>query len=104
MNTATTLTLGNWTGHLGMGLAERELQCVLGIAAGQTSKELAREFGIEAESVKKRVLSASTKLGALRRAQLVAVAISKGIITLAMSVSPDPQDQRDQSTDGIFLA
>lgn len=92
MNTATTLTLGNWTGHLGMGLALRELQCVLGIASGQTSKELARDLGVHPESIKKRVLAASTKLGVTRRAQLVAEAMRKGVIsplaaTLALVLS-----------------
>ena len=43
MNAATSITSGNWTGHLGMGLALRELQCVLGIAMGQTSKELGKQ-------------------------------------------------------------
>ncbi|AOE63763.1 helix-turn-helix transcriptional regulator [Pseudomonas corrugata] len=105
MNAATTLTIGNWTGYLGMGLAERELQCVIGIAMGQTSKELARDLGIEAETVKKRVLSASTKLGVLRRAQLVAVAISRGFITLALSSTPDPQHDHNQDKhQSVFIA
>ena len=81
MNAAATVTLGNWTGHLGMGLALRELQCVLGIAMGQTSKELARDLGVQPESIKKRVLAASTKLGVTRRAQLVAEAMRKGVIS-----------------------
>ena len=81
MTTATSITSGNWTGHLGMGLALRELQCVLGIAMGQTSKELARELGVQPESIKKRVLAASTKLGVTRRAQLVAEAMRKGVIS-----------------------
>lgn len=81
MNAATSITSGNWTGHLGMGLALRELQCVLGIALGQTSKELARELGVQPESIKKRVLAASTKLGVTRRAQLVAEAMRKGVIS-----------------------
>lgn len=81
MNAATTLTLGNWIGHLDRGLAMRELQCVLGIAVGQTSKELARDLGVQPESIKKRVLSASTKLGVTRRAQLVAEAMRKGVIS-----------------------
>ncbi|MBA1195767.1 helix-turn-helix transcriptional regulator [Pseudomonas plecoglossicida] len=81
MNASATVTLGNWTGHLGMGLALRELQCVLGIAMGQTSKELARDLGVQPESIKKRVLAASTKLGVTRRAQLVAEAMRKGVIS-----------------------
>ncbi|ARB29735.1 regulatory LuxR family protein [Pseudomonas tolaasii NCPPB 2192] len=81
MNAATSITNGNWTGHLGMGLALRELQCVLGIAMGQTSKELARDLGVQPESIKKRVLAASTKLGVTRRAQLVAEAMRLGVIS-----------------------
>lgn len=81
MSAGTTITFGNWTGHLGMGLALRELQCVLGIASGQTSKELARDLGVQPESIKKRVLAASTKLGVTRRAQLVAEAMRKGVIS-----------------------
>lgn len=81
MIAATSITNGHWTGHLGMGLALRELQCVLGIASGLTSKELARELGVQPESIKKRVLAASTKLGVTRRAQLVAEAMRKGVIS-----------------------
>lgn len=48
MTTATTITIGSWQGFLGLGLAERELQCVLGVAQGKTSKELARDLGVQA--------------------------------------------------------
>lgn len=48
---------------------------------GQTSKELARDLGVQPESIKKRVLAASTKLGVTRRAQLVAEAMRMGVIT-----------------------
>lgn len=81
MHAETSITIGNWTGHLGMGLALRELQCVLGIASGQTSKELARDLGVQPDSIKKRVLAASTKLGVTRRAQLVSEAMRKGVIS-----------------------
>ncbi len=80
MNAATTITVGTWQGFLGRGLALRELECVLGLALGKTSKQLAQDMGIEAESVKKRVLSASTKLGVRLRAQLVAEAMRRQII------------------------
>lgn len=80
MNAATTITVGTWQGFLGRGLALRELECVLGLALGKTSKQLAKDMGIEAESVKKRVLSASTKLGVRLRAQLVAEAMRRQII------------------------
>ena len=80
MSTATSITVGTWQGFLGRGLAARELECVLGLALGKTSKQLAKDMGIEAESVKKRVLSASTKLGVRLRAQLVAEAMRRQII------------------------
>ena len=81
MTTETSITTGNWVGYLNQGLALRELQCVLGIAAGQTSKELARDLGVHHETVEKRVLAASTKLGVVRRAQLVAEAFRRGLIS-----------------------
>lgn len=81
MTTATSITANGWTGFLGRELSLREVQCVLGIASGQTSKELARELGVQPDSIKKRVLSASTKLGVTRRAQLVAVSMQKGLIS-----------------------
>ncbi|MBA6065525.1 response regulator transcription factor [Pseudomonas mosselii] len=81
MTTATSITANGWTGFLGRELSLREVQCVLGIASGQTSKELARELGVQPDSIKKRVLSATTKLGVTRRAQLVAVSLQKGLIS-----------------------
>ncbi|MEN5236124.1 MULTISPECIES: response regulator transcription factor [Pseudomonas] len=81
MTTATSITSNGWTGFLGRELSLREVQCVLGIAGGQTSKELARDLGVQPDSIKKRVLSATTKLGVTRRAQLVAVAMQKGLIS-----------------------
>ncbi|MFV3286164.1 LuxR C-terminal-related transcriptional regulator [Pseudomonas sp. NY15356] len=75
------LTFGTWTGNLGMGLAERELQCVMAVACGMTSKEAAREFGVAKDTVDKRLLAASTKLGVTKRAQLVAEAMRRGLIS-----------------------
>ncbi len=83
MTAATSITLGSWTGHLGRGLALRELQCVLGIAQGLSSKEIARDLGVQPDSIKKRVLAATTKLGVIKRAQLVAEAMRRGLISPA---------------------
>ncbi|EOG4614385.1 response regulator transcription factor [Pseudomonas aeruginosa] len=77
----TTITAHGFTGRLGKGLSLRELQCVLGIAAGRTSKELARDLGMQPGTVGKRVLAATTKLGVTRRAALVAEAFKRGIIS-----------------------
>lgn len=87
MITATSITAYGWIGHLDRGLAVRELQCVLGIAAGQSSKELARDLGVQPDSIKKRVLSATTKLGVLKRTQLVAEAIRRGVISPAVALA-----------------
>ncbi|NWD74819.1 helix-turn-helix transcriptional regulator [Pseudomonas gingeri] len=76
-----TITNGEWKGHLGRGLAPRELQFLLWIAQGFTSKEIAREAGIEAGTVKKRLTNAMFKLGVTRRTALVAEAMKRQIIT-----------------------
>ncbi|MBA1200497.1 helix-turn-helix transcriptional regulator [Pseudomonas capeferrum] len=75
-----TITSGAWIGHLGRGLAPRELQCVLNVAQGFTSKEIARLLGITEGTVEKRVAAAMFKLEASRRASLVAEALKRQII------------------------
>ena len=47
--TTATITAHGFTGFLGKGLSLRELQCVLGIAAGRTSK--ARDLGMQPGTV-----------------------------------------------------
>ncbi|KSL16180.1 helix-turn-helix transcriptional regulator [Pseudomonas aeruginosa] len=86
MTTTATITAHGFTGFLGKGLSLRELQCVLGIAAGRTSKELARDLGMQPGTVGKRVFAATTKLGVTRRAALVAEAFKRGILTHAVFV------------------
>jgi len=92
---------GNWQGFLGMGLSARELEFTLEVAAGKTDKQMAKEAGIAPDSVHKRVMSAMFKLGASRRAQLVAEAMRRAIITplllmlaicmMAVQATPDHQ-------------
>lgn len=77
----SALTFENWTANPGLGLAERELQCVMAVASGLTSKQAARELGVAKDTVDKRLLAASTKLGVIKRAQLVAEAMRRGMIT-----------------------
>lgn len=81
-----TITAHGLTGFLGKGLSLRELQCVLGIAAGRTSKELARDLDMQPATVDKRVLAATTKLGITRRTALVAEAFKRGILAHAVFV------------------
>lgn len=76
-----TITVGSWIGHLGRGLAPRELQCLLEVARGLTSKEIAKHFGISESGVEKRIGDAMLKLHVRRRAALVAEAAHQKIIT-----------------------
>uniref|UniRef100_UPI003F51FC96 response regulator transcription factor n=1 Tax=Pseudomonas aeruginosa TaxID=287 RepID=UPI003F51FC96 len=72
--TTASITAHGFTGFLGKGLSLRELQCVLGIAAGRTSKELALSLGVSPRTVKGAIERAMHKLNAYRRPALVAEA------------------------------
>jgi DNA-binding CsgD family transcriptional regulator len=76
-----TIVSGEWRGHLGRGLAPKELQYVMSVAAGMTAKEIAQAFGISPDSVKKRLDVAMFKLGVRRRTALVAEAMKRQIIS-----------------------
>jgi DNA-binding CsgD family transcriptional regulator len=76
-----TIISGEWQGHLGRGLAPKELQYVMHVADGMTAKEIARIFGISPGTVKKRLDVAMFKLGVHRRAALVAEAMKRQIIS-----------------------
>ena len=99
----TTLTSEHWQGVTGL-LSARELQFTLGVAEGKTDKELAREVGLAPDSVRKRIMSAMFKLGAHRRAQLVAEAMRRAIIAplaiflaiccVVVNSSPDNHQER----------
>ena len=75
------LSNGIWKGNLGMGLAERELSCLLCVAAGQTDKEIAKRDGLSPRSIKGRIESCMHKLGVYKRPALVAEAFRRGLIT-----------------------
>lgn len=77
----STITSGAWTGHLGRGLAPRELECVLGVAQGMTAKEISLRIKIAKGTVDKRLAAAMFKLGVPRRTALVAEAMQRQIIT-----------------------
>ena len=77
----STITFAGFTGFLGRGAAPRELQCLMAVAAGRTSKEAARELGIAPDTIDKRLLALTTKLGVTRRAALVAEAFKRGLIS-----------------------
>lgn len=76
-----TITSGTWKGHLGRGLAPRELEALLAVAQGLTAKEIARVMKITPGTVANRIESAMYKLGVRRRAALVAEAMKRQIIS-----------------------
>lgn len=76
-----TITNGTWTGHLGRGLAPRELEALLGVAQGLTAKEIARTMGIAPGTVANRLENAMFKLGVARRTAAVAEAMRRGVIS-----------------------
>ncbi|WP_411390722.1 LuxR C-terminal-related transcriptional regulator [Pseudomonas sp. MPB23] len=103
----TTINFAGFTGFLGRGAAPRELQCLMAVASGQTSKEAARDLGVSPDTVDKRLLSLTTKLGVTRRAALVAKAFSLGLIKVAGVIAPNPEPQHQQDGDefqGVFIA
>ena len=105
--TTITINFAGFTGFLGRGAAPRELQCLMAVASGQTSKEAARELGVSPDTVDKRLLSLTTKLGVTRRAALVAKAFSLGLIKVAGVIAPNPEPQHQEDGDqleGVFIA
>ena len=77
----STIVDGTWKGHLGRGLAPRELQFVLSVAQGLTAKEIAKLFNIAPGTVVKRLACAMFKLGVHRQGAMVAEAMRRQIIT-----------------------
>ncbi|MNC63259.1 Bacterial regulatory protein, luxR family [compost metagenome] len=75
------ITKGAWKGHLGRGLAPRELQFLLSVVQGQTAKEVAREHGVAPGTVVKRLSNAMFKLGVNRQTAMIAEAIRRNIIS-----------------------
>lgn len=76
-----TVCFAGWKGILGLGLAERELSCLLAVAAGQTDKEIAKHDGLSPRSIKGRIESCMHKLGVYKRPALVAEAFRRGLIS-----------------------
>jgi DNA-binding CsgD family transcriptional regulator len=99
MNAPTTITAHGLTGFLGRCAAPREMECLLAIAGGATGKEAARALGVTEDTIKKRLLSLTTKLGVTRRAALVAKAFSLGLIQTACVIAPNPEPQRQEENE-----
>jgi DNA-binding CsgD family transcriptional regulator len=104
MSISTTISAHGITGFLGRGAAQRELECLIEIAAGKTSKQAAKGLGCAPSTVEKAVERIFFKLRVSNRAALVAKAFAMGLISFAGVSSPTPEHQRDESHDGVFLA
>ena len=77
----TEIVNGAWKGHLGRGLAPRELQYLLAAAQGQTAKQIARLFDVAPCTVAKRLSCAMFKLGVTRQTAMIAEAMRRQIIS-----------------------
>lgn len=82
------LTAHGLTVKMNHVLSQREIECLLAVAAGLTTKQAARELGIAPGTVEKRLLAATTKLGVTRRAALVAEAFRQGLIGFSCAAQP----------------
>ncbi|MGH9194261.1 MAG: response regulator [Acidimicrobiia bacterium] len=64
----------------GTGLSRREQQVLQLLAYGKSNKEIARELGIGAQTVKTHISHIFSKLGAVDRTGAVALALRKGLV------------------------
>ena len=104
---ANTITSNGLTGYLGRGAAPRELECIMEIAAGRSSKQAAKHLGCSPSTVEKAVERAFFKLRVSNRAALVAEAFRLGLIAFAGSMMPAPQHHQDGDQDqnqGVLVA
>ena len=63
-------------------LTPRELECLAGLARGLRQDGIADQLGISLATVELHSVNARRKLGALTSTHAVAIAVSRGLITL----------------------
>jgi DNA-binding CsgD family transcriptional regulator len=61
-------------------LSPRQLECLIRIAAGETSAQIAAALGLSKRTIDEHVRDACKKLGVKRRPEAVAKSISLGLI------------------------
>ncbi|MBI6940317.1 helix-turn-helix transcriptional regulator [Pseudomonas putida] len=76
-----TITRGTWMGQLGGLLAPRELEALLWVAEGLTTKEIARKMAVSPGTAKNRIKFVLFKLEAGRRIEAVTKAMRQKIIS-----------------------
>lgn len=100
----STLNVGSWTGFLGRGLAERELEATLLAACGMTVKQIGRAMNIEPKTAEKRLEAARFKMGCRTIRDLVVASITQGLIAFSTPAQA-PQGHEDHDLEkGVFLA
>ncbi|WP_052028509.1 response regulator transcription factor [Pseudomonas syringae] len=105
MNLSTTITAHGITGFLGRGAAPRELECLLEIAAGHSTKSAAKQLGCTPSTVEKAIERAFFKLKVSSRAALVAEAFKRGLISFACTANPNPEGHENNDLNqGVFVA
>jgi DNA-binding NarL/FixJ family response regulator len=67
-------------GRSGIGLTERELQVLLGMAEGKSNAEIGRELFVSEDTVKTHARRLFRKLGARDRAHAVAAGFRAGLV------------------------
>lgn len=97
------INFGQFQGSTGL-LAQQEMRAALAICAGLSGKETARVLGCAPGTVKKTVERIFFKLGVSNRAALVAEAFKRGLIASACNMAPPPQNQEQESTNGVLIA
>ncbi|WP_296268441.1 response regulator transcription factor [Pseudomonas sp. UBA6562] len=75
------ITCGTWTGQLGQALAPRELEALLWVAQGLTTKEIARRMGISPGTAANRIETVLYKLEVGRRIEAVTKAMGRQLIS-----------------------
>lgn len=100
----TTNSRGTWTGFLGRGLAERELEATLLAAGGLTIKEIARQMNVAPKTTEKRLENARFKMGCRTLRDLVVASLTQGLIAFSTPAqAPQHHDDQDQHS-GILIA
>ena len=93
-----TITCGSWIGQLGKALAPRELEALLWVAQGLTTKEIAKQMTVSPGTVANRIEAALFKLEAGRRQQIISplcIALAALIASHALINDSDPM-RRDR--------
>lgn len=96
-----TIEHQGWQGHLGLGLTAQQIRCLITCMLGNKDKETARVLGLSHTTVKTYMNRSLCNLRCSSRAQLVAEAMRRAIITplllmlaicmMAVQATPDHQ-------------